>query len=143
MAQRFLALPLMRISWFRVADFDVLEDPDLSDRFELYCSRPARLLDHDRTARPAERFSDSGSHSRFRYLCLMEQRAAQLLIGAKTSWQKISKLHSSVVSLTKSIFDLLAQLFEFGSDRFLSHSLRTASAEWIVSTFHVVREVVD
>jgi hypothetical protein len=42
MARRFLALPLTGISWSRVADFDILGDPDLSERFEHYL--PAQLL---------------------------------------------------------------------------------------------------
>jgi hypothetical protein len=142
MARTFLALLLMMISWFRVAGFDVLEDPDLSDRFELYCSRAARLLDHGRTARPTERFIDSGRHSRRRYLCFMERRAAQLLIGATTPWH-ISKLHNSAVPVTKSISGQLAQVLELGSDRFLITRSGRPRLNGIVSTFHVVREVVD
>jgi hypothetical protein len=42
MARKFLALPLTGISWFPVADFDILVDPDLSERFEHYL--PAQLL---------------------------------------------------------------------------------------------------
>jgi hypothetical protein len=84
MARRFLALLLIMISWFRVAGFDVLEDPDLSDRFELYCSRAAPLLGHGQTARPTEKFIDSAGHSRVSYFRFMEQRAAQRLIGATT-----------------------------------------------------------
>jgi hypothetical protein len=41
MARKFLALPLTGISWFRVADFDILGDPYLSERFEHYL--PAQL----------------------------------------------------------------------------------------------------
>jgi hypothetical protein len=92
MARKFLALPLTGISLSRVADFDNLEDPDLSERFEL---------------------------------CL----PAQLPVGSTTLWQKISKLHNSAALLTKSTSGQLARVFKLDSDRFLNHSLRTASAE--------------
>ena len=42
MARKFVALPLTGIFWSRVADFDILGDPDLSERFEHYL--PAQLL---------------------------------------------------------------------------------------------------
>jgi hypothetical protein len=54
---------------------------------------------------------------------------AQLPIGSATLWQKTSKLHNSAAPLTKSISGQLARAFELGSDRFMNHSLRTASAE--------------
>jgi hypothetical protein len=117
MARTFLALLLIMISWFRVAGFDVLEDPDLSDRFELYCSRAAPLLGHGQTARPTGRFIDSEGHSRVSYFRVMERRAAQLLIGATTPWH-ISKLHNSAVPVTKAISGQLARVLDGGSDRF-------------------------
>jgi hypothetical protein len=41
MARTFFALPLTGISWFRIADFDILVDSELSERFEHYL--PAQL----------------------------------------------------------------------------------------------------
>ena len=92
MARKFLALPLTGISWFPVADFDILVDPDLSERFEHYLP-------------------------------------AQLLIGSATLWQRDIKASQLRRALTKSISGQLARVFELGSDRFVNHSLRTASAE--------------
>ena len=108
MARRFLALLLMGTSWFRVARFDVLEDPDSVERFKLQSFHPARLLDHAQTARPTEKLIDSASHT----------SPAQLVIGSRTLWQHISKLHSAV-PLTKSISGQIARS-ALGSGRFLN-----------------------
>jgi len=92
MARKFLAL-LLITSWISLSGFDVLEDLDLPDQFELYSSTASPLLDHGRTARPTHNIIESAGHSRLRYVSFMERPAAQLVICSPMPTQKIYKLH--------------------------------------------------
>jgi hypothetical protein len=117
MARKFLALLVIMISWFSVAGFDVLEDPN---RSEFYSSPAARLPDQRQTARLTESFIGSVDHSRLRYFHVMEQREAPLLMGSTAPSETLDEVHNSAMPRS-SIGTAQSRIFK--------SSFRTASAE--------------
>jgi hypothetical protein len=117
MARKFLALLLIMISWFSVAGFDILEDPN---RSEFYSSRAARLPDHRQTTKLTESFIGSVGHSRLRYFRFIELCGAPLLIGSTAPWQKLYKVHNCAVPRSS---------IGIAHSRIFKSSFRTASAE--------------